>query len=130
MDYQPGSTGVNTSAAEAWAERSGVCQDYAHLAIGALRHVGIPTRYVSGYLHPEPEPTLNEPVTGESHAWVEWWVGGWFGHDPTNATDVGDRHIVVGHGRDYGDVPPFKGIFGGQPRHTDLEVEVRVTRLA
>ena len=130
MTYRPGSTGVHTVAAEAWSERSGVCQDYAHLVLGALRHVGIPARYVSGYLHPRSAPVLGEPVVGESHAWVEWWLGEWMAHDPTNSTDVSDRHVVVGTGREYGDVPPIKGIVAGSPVTAQLEVEVEITRLA
>ena len=130
MAYRPGSTGVHTVAAEAWSERSGVCQDYAHLVLGALRHVGIPARYVSGYLHPRSTPVLGEPVVGESHAWVEWWLGEWMAHDPTNSTDVSDRHVVVGTGREYGDVPPIKGIVAGSPVTAQLEVEVEITRLA
>jgi transglutaminase-like putative cysteine protease len=130
MSYVPGSTGVQTSASEAWAARTGVCQDYAHLSVGALREVGIPARYVSGYLHPKPEAELGESVVGESHAWVEWWVGEWVGHDPTNATLVTDRHVVIGTGRDYADVPPIKGIVAGTPVRTDLDVSVEITRMA
>jgi transglutaminase-like putative cysteine protease len=130
MSYVPGSTGVQTSAAEAWSARSGVCQDYAHLVVGALRHVGLPARYVSGYLHPKASAALGESVVGESHAWVEWWLGEWVAHDPTNSTMVSDRHVVVGMGRDYRDVPPIKGIVAGSPVTTDLEVEVEITRLA
>ncbi len=130
MTYLPGSTGVNTVAGEAWAERAGVCQDYAHLVIGALRQVGIPARYVSGYLHPSAEPELGEPVVGESHAWVEWWLGTWYPHDPTNDGAVQDRHVMIGTGRCYGDVPPIKGIVAGVPAGTTLDVEVEITRLA
>ncbi|MCU1659840.1 MAG: transglutaminase domain protein, partial [Pseudonocardiales bacterium] len=65
MTYLPGSTGVQTVAAEAWSARSGVCQDYAHLVVGALRHVGVPARYVSGYIHPKKNPALGEPAVGE-----------------------------------------------------------------
>lgn len=129
MTYQPGSTGVHTVAAEAWAARRGVCQDYAHLVVGALRHVGLPARYVSGYVHPSKTPVLGEAVVGESHAWVEWWLGEWMAHDPTNSGDVTDRHVLVGVGRDYGDVPPIKGIVAGTPVTTDLKVQVEITRL-
>jgi transglutaminase-like putative cysteine protease len=130
MTYEPGSTGVETSAAEAWAAGRGVCQDYAHLVVGALRNVGMPARYVSGYLHPKPDAELGEAVIAESHAWVEWWCGEWVAHDPTNATMVADRHVVVGCGRDYRDVPPIKGIVAGSPVTTDLKVEVEITRLS
>lgn len=130
MTYLPGSTGVHTLAAEAWEAGSGVCQDYAHLVVGALRHVGIPARYVSGYLHPRSEPEIGEQVSAESHAWVQWWLGEWVDHDPTNLADVAERHVQVGVGRDYGDVPPIKGIVAGSPVTTDLEVHVEITRQA
>jgi transglutaminase-like putative cysteine protease len=130
MTYQPGSTGVHTLGSEAWAERSGVCQDYAHLVVGALRHVGIPARYVSGYLHPQKKPVLGEPAVGQSHAWVEWWLGEWMPHDPTNNENVTDRHVMIGTGRAYRDVPPIKGIVAGSPVKTQLQVEVEITRLA
>jgi transglutaminase-like putative cysteine protease len=127
--YLPGSTGVATKAAEAWAARSGVCQDYAHLVVGALRHIGIPARYVSGYLHPSTSPAIGRVEVGESHAWVEWWAGEWMAHDPTNDVDVADRHVMVGIGRDYADVPPIKGIVAGSVATADLEVTVEITRL-
>ncbi|MEP6853120.1 MAG: transglutaminase family protein [bacterium] len=128
MAYQAGSTGVYTVAAEAWKERTGVCQDFAHLAVGALRSVGIPARYVSGYAAPRRHAELGDPVAGESHAWVEWWTGGWYGWDPTNDAPAGSRHLVVGRGRDYGDVPPLKGIVAGGGR-ASLDVSVLVTLL-
>jgi transglutaminase-like putative cysteine protease len=130
MTYEPGSTGVATVAGEAWAARKGVCQDYAHLVIGALRHIGIPARYVSGYLHPDLSVALGTSVVGESHAWVEWWLGAWTPHDPTNAAPVLDGHVMVGHGRDYSDVPPIKGIVAGDPGSTELSVEVTITQVA
>ncbi len=129
MDYVPGTTGVHTSAVDAWAERQGVCQDYAHLTLVLLRSMGIPSRYVSGYLHPKPDAAVDETVAGESHAWVEAWTGAWWGYDPTNAVAVNEQHVSVGIGRDYADVPPLKGIFSGG-RATDLEVVVEITRLA
>jgi transglutaminase-like putative cysteine protease len=130
MTYVPGSTGVHTLAAEAWVAGSGVCQDYAHLVVGALRHVGIPARYVSGYLHPKAEPVVGETVPADSHAWVQWWLGTWMDHDPTNQSQIAERHIVVGTGRDYRDVTPIKGIVAGTPVTTALNVEVSITRLA
>ncbi|HEY3736337.1 MAG TPA: transglutaminase family protein [Jatrophihabitans sp.] len=130
MTYEAGSTGVATVAGEAWAARKGVCQDYAHLVVGALRHVGIPARYVSGYLHPGAQAELGTPVVGESHAWVEWWLDEWTAHDPTNAAPVLDRHVMVGNGRDYADVPPIKGIVAGDPGATELSVEVTITQVA
>jgi transglutaminase-like putative cysteine protease len=129
VEYVPGSTGVQTSAQEAWSLRKGVCQDIAHLTVGLLRNLGIPARYVSGYLHPQPKARVGEVVVGQSHAWVEWWCGDWVGYDPTNGIPVGERHVVVARGRDYADVPPLKGIYHGPPS-TDLGVTVEITRLA
>lgn len=129
VQYRQGVTGVHSTAAEAWAVRTGVCQDIAHLALGALRAVGIPARYVSGYLHPKPNAVVGETVTGESHAWVEWFCGEWRGYDPTNLIDIGDRHVTVGHGRDYNDVPPLRGVYAG-PYGSTLFVKVEITREA
>ena len=128
VEYVPGSTGVQTGAQEAWELRQGVCQDLAHLTAALLRAVGVPARYVSGYLHPDPDPTIGEKVMGQSHAWVEWWCGGWEGYDPTNGVVPGERHVVVARGREYGDVPPLKGVYAGAPA-SDLGVRVEVTRL-
>ncbi|MCL8249947.1 transglutaminase family protein [Aeromicrobium fastidiosum] len=128
LAYVPGSTEVTTTAADAWAAQTGVCQDFAHLSLGALRAAGIPARYVSGYLHPSPDPVVGETVEGESHAWIEWWDGEWVAWDPTNAVAPGPRHVVVAKGRDYGDSPPLRGIFstaGG----SELFVGVEITRL-
>lgn len=129
IDYVVGSTHVAGHAADSWRARAGVCQDMAHLAIGGLRQVGIPARYVSGYLHPSKEPEIGETVRGESHAWVEWWDGGWHGFDPTNDTEPAERHVVVAAGRDYGDVRPLSGIFTGAGT-SSMFVDVQVTRLA
>lgn len=130
LTYVVGATEVQTTAAEAWQAHSGVCQDYAHLVVGALRHVGMPARYVSGYLHPATEPLIGQTAQGESHAWVEWWLGEWTAHDPTNSSDVAERHVMIGTGRDYGDVPPIKGIVAGPHRTNSLAVTVELTRLA
>ena len=129
MTYEPGSTGVTTVGADAWTARAGVCQDYAHVVIGALRHVGLPARYVSGYLHPDRDAQIGVGAVGESHAWVEWWLGDWTGHDPTNDSPAGERHVLVGRGRDYADVPPIKGIIAGPSAVSRLSVTVEVTRL-
>lgn len=126
--YLPGSTEVTTTAADAWDSKNGVCQDFAHLTLGVLRAARIPARYVSGYLHPSPDPVIGEAIAGESHAWIEWWDGEWAGWDPTNGIAPGPRHVVVAKGRDYGDSPPLRGIFstsGG----SELFVEVEITRL-
>ncbi len=81
MEYVPGTTGVHTTAVDAWNERKGVCQDYAHLTLVMLRGLGgIPARYVSGgYLHPKPNAAIDKTVQGQSHAWIEAWTGGWWG---------------------------------------------------
>lgn len=129
MEYMTGVTGVHSTAAEAWTARKGVCQDLAHVAIGALRSVGIPARYVSGYLHPQPSAEIGVAVTGESHAWVEWFAGEWTGFDPTNNIEIGDRHVLVGRGRDYNDVPPLRGVYAG-PFKSELYVQVSITREA
>ena len=129
VSYRKGVTGVHTRARESWAERLGVCQDFAHLCLGALRSIGIPARYVSGYLHPRASAPLGEPVSGESHAWVEWWTGGWYGWDPTNDKVAGPLHVVVGRGREYGDVTPLKGIIAVRAA-SKLTVQVEVTRLS
>ncbi|MCX6502015.1 MAG: transglutaminase family protein [Microbacterium sp.] len=129
VEYVYGVTGVHSTAAEAWEARKGVCQDMAHIAIGALRAIGIPARYVSGYLHPQAQAEIGVPVEGESHAWVEWFAGEWTGFDPTNNTEIGDRHVLVGRGRDYNDVPPLRGVYGGHYK-AELGVKVTITREA
>jgi transglutaminase-like putative cysteine protease len=129
VEYVPGSTGVRTSAQEAWSLRKGVCQDIAHLTLGMLRSVGIPTRYVSGYLYPSASGEVGDTIAGQSHAWVEWWCGDWTGFDPTNGVSAGLRHVIVARGRDYADVTPLKGVYHGA-RSTGLGVTVEITRLA
>ena len=129
LSYVEGATEVTSTGADAWGARSGVCQDFAHIALGVLRSAGIPARYVSGYLHPNQEPVIGEEVAGESHAWIEWWDGRWLGFDPTNHLEPGDRHVVVARGRDYSDVPPLTGIFSGGTT-SSMAVDVQVTRLS
>jgi len=129
LEYVPGATTVHTSAGEAWEARRGVCQDMAHLCLGALRALGMPARYVSGYLHPKADAEIGEKVKGDSHAWLEFWAGEWIGYDPTNRKFVGLDHIVVARGREYGDVPPLKGVYAGAPE-SQLSVTVEMTRLA
>ena len=82
-----------------------------------------------GYLHPKRNAALGETVAGESHAWVEAWTGTWWAYDPTNAVAISEQHVSVGVGRDYGDVPPLKGIYSGGGS-TALDVVVEITRLA
>jgi transglutaminase-like putative cysteine protease len=129
VTYLPGATGVRTSAQEAWDKGQGVCQDMAHLTVALLRGAGLPARYVSGYLHPDPEAEPGRTAIGQSHAWVEYWAGSWVPLDPTSGAPVGERHVVVARGRDYADVPPLKGIYHGPPE-SSMEVTVEVTRLA
>lgn len=129
MTYKNGVTGVNSVAYEAWQSKIGVCQDFTHIVLGVLRAVGIPARYVSGYLHPKKNPVLGETVIGESHAWVEWWAGDWVAYDPTNDNEVIDRHIVVGRGRDYDDVAPLRGVYAGNVS-SELFVSVEITKEA
>jgi transglutaminase-like putative cysteine protease len=128
MQYVRGATLVSSTAQEAWDESKGVCQDLTHVTIALLRSVGVPARYVSGYLHSDPDAGVGETILGESHAWVEYFAGAWHGVDPTNGGDVGLRHVTVAKGREYGDVPPLKGIYHGDPSSA-LGVVVEVTRL-
>ncbi|WP_028278743.1 transglutaminase family protein [Arthrobacter sp. H5] len=129
MQYVQGVTGVQSNARDAWQERQGVCQDLAHLAVGALRSLGLPARYISGYLHPRRGADIGESVAGQSHAWVEWWDGEWRGWDPTNSGPVSDFHVSVARGRDYRDVSPLKGILSGGGGSA-LNVTVDITRVA
>jgi transglutaminase-like putative cysteine protease len=129
VTYMPGATGVRTDAQEAWDKGQGVCQDMAQLTVALMRAVGLPARYVSGYLHPQAKAEPGTTAVGQSHAWVEYWAGSWTPLDPTSGAAVGERHVVVARGRDYADVPPLKGIFHG-PSGGDMKVTVEVTRLA
>ena len=129
LAYQPGSTDVATSAADAWDAGRGVCQDLAHVSLAVLRAMGVPARYVSGYLHPDAAGTVGITEIGESHAWIEAWTGSWSPADPTNRVPVGERHVLVARGRDYADVPPVKGVFSGHGTST-AEVNVEITRVA
>jgi transglutaminase-like putative cysteine protease len=129
VTYMPGATGVRTNAQEAWDKGQGVCQDMAQLTVAVMRAAGLPARYVSGYLHPDPKAEPGSTAVGQSHAWVEYWAGSWTPLDPTSGAAVGERHVVVARGRDYTDVPPLKGIYHG-PGGGDMTVTVEVTRLA
>src|ERR1700690_4661216 len=82
VTYLPGATGVRTNAQEAWDKGQGVCQDMAQIAVSLLRAAGLPARYVSGYLHPDPKAEPGAAVAGQSHAWVEYWTGEWVACDP------------------------------------------------
>lgn len=126
FEYAQGSTRVDSPIDEALAARRGVCQDFAHVMIALVRGMGIPCRYVSGYLF-HTHKGDERSVDGASHAWVEAWLPalGWVGLDPTNRTMAMDRHIRVAVGRDYHDVPPTRGAFKGNAR-SELGVAVRV----
>lgn len=127
--YDQGATAVSTTVPEAFERRRGVCQDFAHVMISGMRGLGLPARYVSGYIRttpPEGAPRLEG--ADASHAWVGVWCGpefGWLGLDPTNDIVVGDDHIVLAFGRDYADVSPTSGVFVGSGGH-DLSVGVDV----
>lgn len=130
--YSPGATSVATPLLEVMTKRQGVCQDFAHVAIGVLRGLGLYGRYVSGYLETRPPP--GQPRlqgVDASHAWFETFVPGqgWYAFDPTNAMMPHDQHVVVAVGRDYADVPPVKGVLVGGREHV-LEVSVDVSPLA
>lgn len=127
--YVPGSTEVNTRASVVWERKAGVCQDLVHLSLGALRSVGIPARYVSGYVMPASEPVIGEVRVGESHAWLQYWDGEWVGLDPTNGVAPGEFHVEIGVGRDYFDVPPLRGVYSGSGA-SQLFVEVEMTLLS
>lgn len=128
LRYERGATHVHTSSSEARAAGKGVCQDFAHVTLALLRAVGLPARYVSGYLHPTVEAEVGQTTAGESHAWVEFWAGDWIAVDPTSLADVGSRHVLLARGRDYADVRPLSGIYSG-PAAELLGVTVEVTRL-
>ena len=129
LDYVRGSTGVRSSGLDALREGKGVCQDFVHLSLMLLRSMGIPSRYVSGYHHPDEDATVGETVDGQSHAWLQAWTGSWWDLDPMNDSEINEQYISVGVGRDYSDVSPLKGIYSGQGA-TDLDVVVEITRLA
>lgn len=133
--YVPGATYVGVPVDRVWERRQGVCQDFAHLLAAACRAGGVPTRYVSGYLFTGDDAigadVEGDRVTVQTHAWVEAAIPGygWWGLDPTNRQQVGERHIKIGHGRDYDDVSPLRGVYGGNATHT-LEVAVDMRRAA
>ncbi len=126
--YSPNATMIGTPVEEFFKKRHGVCQDYAHLTIAVLRSLGIPARYVSGYLNTLPPPGKEKVLGADaSHAWVSAWVAGrgWVDLDPTNGVAVGDAHITVAWGRDYGDVTPLRGVvLGGGVQHLEVRVTV------
>jgi transglutaminase-like putative cysteine protease len=131
FNFTPGFTTISTPLAVVMRERKGVCQDFAHLAIACVRSVGLPARYVSGYIETIPPPGV-EKLTGvdASHAWFSVYIPplGWVDFDPTNDMLPGDQHITIGWGRDYADIAPMKGIIISSGSHR-LAVSVDVRRI-
>jgi transglutaminase-like putative cysteine protease len=127
LTYRSGSTTVHTTQAQLLAQKAGVCQDFAHLMIAALRVHGLPARYSSGYIETRP-PAGREKLRGSdaSHAWVSAWVpgAGWVEVDPTNDQLVDDRYVLLGWGRDYDDVPPLRGVIFREGSGSRLKVAV------
>jgi transglutaminase-like putative cysteine protease len=130
--YEGGVTDVWTPVSEVLARRRGVCQDFAHLEIAALRSLGLPARYVSGYLLTRSAEGKEKLIGADaSHAWIAVWCPalGWVEFDPTNNLMPSDEHIALAWGRDYGDVSPTTGIIVGGGAHT-VEVGVSVEPVA
>lgn len=133
LRYVAGSTDIGIPVTEVLSGGVGVCQDYAHLMVALCRSVGVPARYVSGYLFTADDSTgaeADRPVVRvQTHAWVETAVplAGWRSFDPTNGRAVGELHVKVGHGRDYDDVSPFRGVYQGVSAVT-LEASVEIRR--
>lgn len=122
FEYKKGITSVETQVDEIWKLKAGVCQDFAHILLVMLRLVGIPARYVSGYICPKNHELRGE---GATHAWVEAYIPfyGWLGFDPTNNCIVSDRHVRLAIGRSFTDCTPVKGTYKGSSEHK-LEVSV------
>lgn len=128
--YQPNTTSASTHLDEVMRDRRGVCQDFAHVMIGLCRALGIPARYISGYLYDGAGGHLRGAQA--SHAWCEVWLPkfGWFGFDPTNNTVADERYVKIATGRDYDDAAPIRGSFSGPPGATTaLEVTVDVEKV-
>lgn len=128
--YDPTTTTVTTAVSEVFEQRSGVCQDFAHLQLAMLRGVGLPARYVSGYLRTFRDQSAGDPElvgADASHAWLSVYAGGgrWVDFDPTNDQIPGEYHVTLAWGRDYGDVTPVKGVIvGGGEQVIEVRVEV------
>ncbi len=125
MRFDATATTVETDPVEALAARHGVCQDSSHVLIGALRALGVPAGYVSGYLRTDPPPGSARLMGADAmHAWVRAWCGpqaGWVEYDPTNDTLVGPDHILVAVGRDYGDAAPVRGVLRSAGAQASLQ---------
>jgi len=129
--FQSGFTTISTPLSLVMKERKGVCQDFAHLAIACLRSLGLPARYISGYIETIPPPGVKKLVgVDASHAWFSVFIpgNGWVDFDPTNNILPSDQHIVIGWGRDYADITPLKGVIMSSGRH-ELKVSVNVKRV-
>jgi transglutaminase-like putative cysteine protease len=129
--FDPRATTVATPLDEVFQTRRGVCQDFAHLAIACLRSLGLPARYVSGYLETLPPPGKARLIGADaSHAWFSVWCPGhgWIDADPTNNILAGERHITVAWGRDFSDVSPVRGVVVGGGRHS-VSAGIDVARL-
>jgi transglutaminase-like putative cysteine protease len=120
--FRSGVTTVNTPVRQVLAQRAGVCQDFSHLMIAGLRALGLPARYVSGYIRTKPPPgQKRRRGADQSHAWVGCWLGpvdGWVDVDPTNGIVIAEEHVVLGWGRDYSDVSPVCGVILGGGKHS------------
>jgi transglutaminase-like putative cysteine protease len=131
--YDKTATTVTSTVADVLEKRAGVCQDFAHLALACLRSHGMAARYVSGYLATRPPAGKPRMVGADaSHAWVAAWIPGsdqWLAFDPTNDQWASDRHVTVAWGRDYGDVPPVKGVIFTEAKKSTLRVSVDVAPL-
>jgi len=127
--FQAGVTSISTPVEEVLRLRRGVCQDFTHLMIAALRSLGLPARYMSGYIRTRPLPGQERRRgADQSHAWVGAWLGerdGWVGLDPTNGIIVRDEHVVIAWGRDFADISPLRGvILGGGAHHLSVSVDL------
>lgn len=132
FEYKLGATSVRTTLPELLKLRRGVCQDFAHLAVGCLRSVGLPARYVSGYVETSPPPGQPKLEGSDaSHAWTSVLVPGgeWIDLDPTNDHFADSRYIVTAWGRDFRDVSPLKGVVFTEAKNSTLEVKVDVFRV-
>jgi transglutaminase-like putative cysteine protease len=132
FEFKPGATTVQTTLPEVMSRRAGVCQDFAHVAIGCLRSLGLPARYVSGYVETDPPPGRPKLQGADvSHAWISAFApgDGWVDIDPTNDQFVGSRYVTTAWGRDYGDVPPVKGVIYTRGATRELRVRVDVARV-
>ncbi|SHJ08621.1 Transglutaminase-like enzyme, putative cysteine protease [Malonomonas rubra DSM 5091] len=130
--YQPGVTTVATPLSQVLKTRQGVCQDFAHLGVACLRSLGLPARYVSGYIETLPPPGQPRLVGADaSHAWFSVFTGdaGWLDFDPTNNQLIADQHVTVAWGRDFDDVSPLRGVALGGGEHS-VQVSVDVERVS